>query len=128
MINLNYLIDHIQIFKIILSFIKKHETLDYNSPKNICLNKTESGIAFKIETEYYLDLLTLGRMKLLRSTKNKITKDENHLEIAEAVLVHCNIINNNYQRDPRVLYTLIPNKPFGQLLDVSSTNFIFSKT
>ena len=67
------------------------------------------------------------------STKNKITKDENHLEIVEAVLVHCNIINNNiinnnYQRDPRVLYTLIPNKPFGQLLDVSSTNFIFLKT
>ena len=63
MINLNYLINHIQIFKIVLSFIKKHETLDYNSPKNICLNKTESRIAFKIETGHYLELLTLERMK-----------------------------------------------------------------
>ena len=50
-------------------------------------------------------------MKLLGSTKNKITKDKNgenvlHLEITEIVLVHCNIVNNDYQQDSRVLYTL----------------------
>ena len=54
-------------------------------------------------------------MKLLRSTKSKITKDENgqnvlHLEITEVVLVHCNIINNDYQQDQRVSYTFVPNK------------------
>ena len=52
---------------------------------------------------------------MLGSTKNKITKDENgengpHLEIAEVVLVHCNIVNNYYQQDSRVLYTFIPNE------------------
>ena len=72
-------------------------------------------------------------MKLLGSSKSKITKDKNgenmpHLQIAEIVLVHCNFVNNNYQHDSRVLYTFIPNKLSGQLLDISTKNFIFLKT
>ena len=72
-------------------------------------------------------------MKLLRSTENKTTKDKNennvpHLEITKVVLVHCNMINNDYQQDSRVLYTFIPNKSFGSLLDISPSNHIFLKT
>ena len=72
-------------------------------------------------------------MKLLRSTKYKITKDKNgenvpHPEITEVVLIHCNISNNNYQRDSGVLYTFVPNKPFGSLLEISPTNHMFLKT
>ena len=72
-------------------------------------------------------------MKLLGSTENKITRDKNgenvpHFEITEVVLVHCNIVNNDYQQDSRVLYTFVPNKPFGSLLEISSTNHIFLKT
>ena len=51
-----------------------------------------------------------------------------HLEITEVVLVYCNIVNNNYQQDSRVLYTFIPNKSFVQLLDTSPKNVIFLKT
>ena len=56
-------------------------------------------------------------MKLLGRTENKITNDKNsenvlHFEITEVVLVHCNIVNNDYQQDSRVLYTFVPNKPF----------------
>ena len=56
-------------------------------------------------------------MKLLESTKNKVTKDENgenvpNLEITEVVLAHCNIANNDYQQDSRVLYTFVSNKSF----------------
>ena len=63
-------------------------------------------------------------MKLLGSTENKIAKDKNggnvpQLEITEVVLVHCNIANNDYQQDSRVLYTFIPNKPFGSSLNIS---------
>ena len=63
-------------------------------------------------------------MKILGSTKSKMVKDENgenvpHLEIAEVVLGHCNIVNIDYQQDSRVLYTFVPNKSFGQLLDIS---------
>ena len=71
-------------------------------------------------------------MKLLGSTENKITKDKNgenvpHLKITEVILVPCNIINNDYQQDSRVLYTLVPNKLFGILLEISLTNHIFLK-
>ena len=63
-------------------------------------------------------------MKLLGSTESKITKDRNgkivpHLENTEIVLVHCNLVNNDYQQDSRMLYTFIPNKPFGSLLEIS---------
>ena len=72
-------------------------------------------------------------MKLLGSTKNKITKEKNgenvpHLEITEVVLVHCNMVNNDYQNDSRLLYTFVPNKSFGRLLDISPANQIFLKT
>ena len=48
-----------------------------------------------------------------------------HLEITEIVLVHCNIVNNDYQQEPRVLYKFVPSKSFGQLLGFSSKNFLF---
>ena len=51
-----------------------------------------------------------------------------HLEITEVKVVHCNIFNNDYQQDSNVLYTFVPNKSFGQLLDISSKNFIFLKS
>ena len=71
-------------------------------------------------------------MKLLERTENKITKDKNgenvqHLEITEVVLVHCNIFNNGYWQDSRVLYTFLPNKPFGSLIEISLKNHIFLK-
>ena len=76
---------------------------------------------FKIKTGYYLELLMTETMKLLGSTKSKITKDKNtdtvpHLKMFEVVLVHCNIANNDYQQDSRILNTFVPNKPFRSLL------------
>ena len=72
-------------------------------------------------------------MKLLGSTKNKITKDENgenlpYLEVTEVVLMHCNVVNNSHQQNAGVLYTFLPNKSFGQLLDISPKIFLFLKT
>ena len=46
------------------------------------------------------------------------------LEIIEVVLIHCNIVNKDFQQDTRALYTFVPNKSFGQLLDISPKNFI----
>ena len=43
------------------------------------------------------------------------------------VLIHCNIINSDYQQDSRVLYTFVPNKPIGSLLEISPINHIFLK-
>ena len=72
-------------------------------------------------------------MKILGSTESKITKDKNgenmpHLEVVELVLVHCNLVNNDYQHNSRILYTFVPNKPFGSLSEISPTNHIFLKT
>ena len=85
---------------------------------------------FKNKAGYYLKLLTPETMKLLGSTESKIIKNENgenvsFLEITEVVLIHCNVANNSYQQKSRVLYTFVPNKSFGQLLDISPENFIF---
>ena len=96
----------------------------------IYANKIKNRVTIKIKNGYSLELLTSETMKLLGSTENKITKDKNsenvlHLEIKEVLLVHCNIVNNDYQQDSRVLYTFVPNKPFGSLLEISPTNHIF---
>ena len=113
--------------------LKKHEENIENPSVKIYMNKIENRITFRIKNEYSLELLTPETMKLLGSTKNKITKDKNsenvlHLEITEVVLVHCNFVNNDYQQDSRVLYTFVPNKSFGSLLEISPTNHIFLKT
>ena len=97
------------------------------------MNKIENRTTFKIKNGYSLELLTKETMKLFESTGNKISKDKNaenvpHLEIAEVVLVHWNMVNNDYQQDSRVLYTFVPNKSFGSLLDISPSNHIFLKT
>ena len=97
----------------------------------IYVNQIQNRITFKIKNGYSLELLTTGTMKLLGSTENKITKDNSenvpHLEITKVVLVHCDIVNNDYQQDWRVLHTFVPNKPFGSLLEISPTNHIFLK-
>ena len=80
---------------------KKHGENTNKPSVQIYVNKIENRITFKIKDGYSLELLTPETMKLLGSTENKITEDKNgenvsHLETAEVVLVHCNIVNNNY--------------------------------
>ena len=103
-------------------YIKKKHGDDIDKPSmQIYVNKIENRITFKIKNGYSLELLASKTMKLLGSTENKITKDKNgenvpHLEITEVVLVHCDIVNNDYQQDSRVLYTFVPKKTFWQLI------------
>ena len=83
--------------------LKKHgEDIDKPSVQ-IYVNKIENRVTFKIKNGYSLEFLTPETMKILGSTENKITKDKNgenmsHLEITEVVLVHCDIVNNDYQQ------------------------------
>ena len=109
---------------------KKHGENTDKSSVEIYVNKTENRVIFKVKDGYSLELLTPETIKVLGSTKKKITKDKNdenvpHLEITEVVLVHCDVVNNYYQQDSRVLYTLVPNKLFGSLVEISSTSHIF---
>ena len=76
------------------------------------MNKIKTKITVRIKSGYYLELLTPETMELLGSTKSKITKGENienvpHLEITELVLVHWNIVNDDYQQDLDMWFKLI---------------------
>ena len=109
---------------------KKHSESVNNPSIKMFVNKIENRVTFKIKKGYYLQLLTPKTMKLLGSTESKITKDKNgenvlHLEIAELVLIHCNLVNNNYQQNSRILYTFTSDKSFGSLLQMSRPNHIF---
>ena len=123
--SLSYQVDHnqYQIFS---------ESVD-NPSIRMYINRIENRITFKIKSGYYLELLTPETMKLLESTESKITKDKNgenvsHLAVVELALVHCNLVNNDYQQDSRILCTFVPNKTFGSLLEISPTNHVFLKT
>ena len=113
--------------------LKKHSESVDNPPIRIYVNRTENRITSKIKSGYYLELLTPETMKLLGSAESKITKDKNgenvpRLEVVELVLVHCNLLNNDYQQDSRILYAFVPSKTFGSLLEISPTNHVFLKT
>ena len=116
----SYSIDDIQdYFEFI---IKKHETLTENPPVQIYPNKIKNRIIFKIKTGYKLELLTPETMKLLGSTKKDVDSDKNSenvpkLESVEVVLVHCNLVKNDYQHTSNVLFSFVPNKQFGQLIN-----------
>ena len=113
--------------------LKKHSESVDNPSIRLYINRIENRFTFKIKNGYYLEILTPEKMKLLGSTESKITKDKNgenvpHLEIPELVLVHFNLVNNDYQQDSRTLFTFVPNKSFGSLLEISPTNQVFLKT
>ena len=95
--------------------IKKHEALTENPPIQIYPNKIKNRIVFKIKIGYKLELLTLETMQLLGSTKKDVDSDKNiedvpKLESVEVVLVHCNLVKNDYQHSSKVLFSFVPNK------------------
>ena len=95
--------------------IKKHETLTENPPVQIYPNKIKNRIVFKIKTGYKLELLSSETMKLLGSTKKDVDQDKDgedvpKLESVEVVLVHCNLVKNDYQHTSKFLFTFVPNK------------------
>ena len=104
--------------------IKKHGTLTENPPVKIYVNRSKNRIVFQIKTGYKLELLTRETMKLLGSTKEDADKDKDgenvpKLESVEVVLVHCNLVKNDYEHTWKVLFTFVPNKKFGQLINIS---------
>ena len=104
--------------------IKKHETLNEDLPIEIYPNKIKNRIVFKIKTGYKLELLTPETMKLLGSTKKDVDKDKDgenvpKLESVEVVLVHCNLVKNDYQHTSKVLFNFVRNKQFRELINIS---------
>ena len=95
--------------------VKKHETLTENPVIQIYPNKIKNRIVFKIKNGYKSELLTPETMKLLRSTKKVLDKNKNSenvpkLESVEVVLVHCNLVKNDYQHASKVLFSFVQIK------------------
>ena len=113
--------------------IKKHETIADVSPVLIYVNEINNRIVFKIKSGYKLELLSKKTMRLLGSSADTIDGDKNSelvpkLESVDLVLVHCDLVNNSYQQASKVLFTLVPNKKYGQLITVSPHSLIMLKT
>ena len=114
--------------------IKKHETItNDNSPILIYSNEKNNRIVFKMKSGYKLELLSKEMIGLLGSSSNIIDNDKNSeqvckLETVEVVLVHCNLVNNNYQQSSKVLFTFVPNKKYGQLINILPHALIMLKT
>ena len=104
-----------------------------NPPVQIYPNKIKNRIIFKIKTGYKLELLTPETMKSLGSTKKDVYKDKDgetvpKLESVEVVLVHCNLVKNDYQQTLKVLFSFVPNKQFGQLINISPHSLTMMNT
>ena len=108
--------------------IKKHETLTENPPIQIYPNKIKNRIVFKIKTGYKLELLTPETMKLLGVDSDKNSENVPKLESVEVVLVHCNLIKNDYQHTSKVLFSFVSNKQFGQLINISPHSLTMMNT
>ena len=104
-----------------------------NPPVQIYPNEIKNRLVFKIKTGYKLELLTPETMKLLGSTKKDVDSDKNSenvpkLESVEVVLVHCNLVKNDYQHSSKVLFSFVPNKQFGQLINISPNTLTMMTT
>ena len=110
-----------------------------NPPMQIYANKVKNKTVFKIKRSYKLELSFPKTMRLLGSAKKDKDQDKDgedvpRLESAEVVLVHYNLVNNNYQQASKVIFTFVPNKQFGQLITnaphslivLNATNIEFS--
>ena len=113
--------------------IKKHKTLTENPPVEIYPNKINSRIVFKIKTGYKLELLTVETTKLLGSTKKDVDKDKVEeivpkVESVDVVLVHCNLVKNDYQHTSKVLFSFFPKEQFEQLINISPHSLTMMNT
>ena len=94
-----------------------------NPPIQICPDKIKNRIVFEIKNGYKLELLTPETMKLLVSTKKDVNSDKKSenvpkIESVEVVLVHCNLVENDFQHSSKVSFSFVPNKQFGHLINI----------
>ena len=111
--------------------IKKHETLTENPPVQIYPNKIRIVFFPKKKKGYKLEFLTLETMKLLRSAKKEVDKDKDgenvpKVESVEVVLVHCNLVKNDYQHTSMIIRTQLINISSHSLTMMNTVNTEFS--
>ena len=92
-------------------------------------NEVKNRIVFKRKKGYNLELLTKETQKLLGDgpliDKNKNSKNVPRLDQVEYVLLHCNLVENDYLQNSKLLYEFVPEKKFGQLISVNN-HYLFN--
>ena len=117
-----------------LYIIKKHGTIITSEESAVLMypNKIKNRIISKIKTGYKLELLTNGTMKLLGDgpmiDTNKNDNNVPELEQLHSVLLHCNIVQDDYLQNSKLLYNFVPDNGFSQLLSIQPKTLIQSKT
>ena len=107
--------------------IKKDEALTTVLPIHVDINRVDNRIVFEVKDGYRLELQTSETVKLFGSTKKLIDKIKNReevssLEVFEVVLVHCNLVDNQYQQKSEILYNFTPNTFYAYLLSIQQSN------
>ena len=109
--------------------IKNRKKLISNPPIYIYINVINNRLVFEINDACKIELKIPEIMKLFGSTKKLVDKKNGEnlpsLEVIEAVLVRCNLVDNQYQAKSEILYTFMPNKSYGYLLNVEPNNLVF---
>ena len=113
--------------------IKKNETLTTISHIHVYINRISNRLVFKIKDGYMVELQTPETMKLFGRTTKLIDKTKNREkvaspEVAEVVLVQCNLVDNHYQQKSEALYTFTPNKSYAYFLNAELNNSLFLKS
>ena len=113
--------------------VKKHQNLTENPQIQIYPNKIKNRIVFKIKTGYKLELLAPETMRLFGSKKEDVDSDKSSknvpkLKSDEVVLVHCNLVKNDYQHTLKVIFSFVSNKQFGRLINISPHSLTMMNT
>ena len=118
-----------------LKMMQKHKSTIKNNEESSILvypNEVKNRIVFKIKTGYKLELLSKETQTLLGDgpliDKNKDSNNVPQLDQVESILLHCNLVRNQYLQNSKLLYEFIPDKKFGQLISVKPPVFIQFKT
>ena len=125
MLERSYIVSDIQDY--FECIIKKHETIADNPPVQVYVNKIKNRIVFKIKTGFKFELLSPETMRFLGSSKRDFHQDkEGEIvpKLESADLLHCNLVNDSYQQASKVLFTFVPNKQFGQLINISTHSLV----
>ena len=112
--------------------VEKH-TKYHEGDIEIYANKTKNRVTFKMADRVTLELMSPETQKFLVVSKRVLTGEVNgdkvpQLETVQTVLVHCNLVDNDYQHDSRILHIFVPDKTFGSLLSIQPSDFVWLKT
>ena len=112
--------------------IKKQENVADKSHLQIYINKIKNRVVIKIKADYKLEIFSKETIRLLESTEKTIAKDKTakmcqKLVIVSVILMHCNVVNNNYQQASKVLFTFVPDKQFEQIITIASLSLTMLK-